>query len=244
MPRAPPSTPSVRLSTSSSRAILPNRRQALQLDPLSKEAQFRLGVTYEKLGGTNDVEACFRSLIELWPGFYQVHRALGQFLAGQGRYKEGELAFRRLIELAPENSDGYQDLSVVYHYLGRLADANAATKKALAISPTAGGYANVGVIYLREGHYSDAVPLMEKAVELDPNKYLSWGNLGDVYLRVPELTARSAEAYRRAIQLVEQKLEANRGDAALRSFLAEYYAKLPDRARALTEIADAATCAE
>jgi len=214
-------------------------QRALQLDPLSKDAYFRLGVAYEKLGGTNNAEACFRSLIELWPSFYQVYSDLGEFLARQGRYKEAEPVFRKVIELVPENSFGYQNLGVVYHYLGRSADANAATKKALAVNPTAGGYANLGVVYSREGHYSDAVPLMEKAVELDPNSSLYWGNLGDAYQRVPEMTARAAAAYLRAIKLVERRLETNLSDAALRGFLAEYYAKLPDRTRAVAEIAHA-----
>ena len=119
------------------------------------------------------------------------------------------------------------------------ADANAAFRRSLAINPTALGYANLGVSYLREGHYSDAVPLMEKAVEMDPNSSLFWGNLGDCYRWVPELKTRVPAAYLRAIKLVEQKLETNRSDAPLRSLLAEFYAKLPDRIRALTEIGQA-----
>src|SRR5262249_11176474 len=132
---------------------------------------------------------------------------------------------------------GYQDLGAVYYYLGRSADSIAATKKALTVNPTAAGYANLGAVYFHDGRYSDAVPLLEKAVELDPNVPIYWGNLGDAYRRVPELTARAPNAYFRAIKLIEQQLETNLSDAALRSRLAEYYAHLPDRTRALNEIA-------
>ncbi|HVN05948.1 MAG TPA: protein kinase [Bryobacteraceae bacterium] len=212
-------------------------RQALQLDPLSIAAYTGLGGAYQALGRLDDSENTYKALITLWPNYIVPYSYLGSFYVQQGRYREAEPAFRKYVELAPDNHMGYQNLGAVDHFLGRTDDAEAMMKKSLAIKPTAWGYTNLGSLYFFEGRYSDAVPLMEKAAEMDPTNYIYWGNLGDAYRWAPEYKAHAREAYTRAIALAGQQAGVNPNDAGLRASLAGYYAKLPEAAKALAEIA-------
>ncbi len=211
-------------------------RRTLQLDPLSIAAHTGLAAAYEALGQLSDSEGVYRALVDLWPTYLLPYSHLGAFYFRQGRYKDAEPVFRKVVELAPENATGYQNLGALYHALGRADDAAAMMKKSLSIRPSANGYANLGTLYFFQGHYSDAVPLMEKAVEMDGSNYVYWGNLADAYRWAPEYKDRAPEAYQQAIKLAEHQPH---NDASLRGSLAAYYAKLPDRAKALTEIAQA-----
>jgi Flp pilus assembly protein TadD/TolB-like protein/predicted Ser/Thr protein kinase len=214
-------------------------RKTLQLDPLSIEAHTNLGEAYEALGQLSDSEGAYRALVGLWPNYLVPYSHLASFYVRQGRYKDAEPVFRKVIELAPENPSGYQNLGAVYHLMGRADDAAAMMKKSLSIKPSAIGYTNLGTLYFFEGRYSDAVPLMEKAVEMDRSNYVYWGNLGDAYRLVPEYRDRAPDAYRQAIKLASQQPNSSASDADLRSSVAGYYAKLPDNAKALAEIAQA-----
>jgi tetratricopeptide (TPR) repeat protein/predicted Ser/Thr protein kinase len=214
-------------------------QKTLQLDPLNIAAHTSLGEAYEALGQVNDSEGAYQDLVKLWPNYLVPYSHLASFYVRQGRYKDAEPPFRKVVELAPENSSGYQNLGAVYHLLGREDDAAAMMKKSLAIKPSARGYTNLGTLYFFQGRYSDAVPLMERAVEMDRNNYVYWGNLGDAYRWAPEYKDRAPQAYRQAIELAGRQPAMNPNDADLLSTLADYYAKLPDRAKALAEIAQA-----
>jgi serine/threonine-protein kinase len=100
-------------------------------------------------------------------------------------------------------------------------------------------YALVRMSSTKRGFYSDAVPLMEKAVEMNGASSVNWGNLGDAYRWAPESRPKAAEAYKHAITLAEPQLALNPNNVELRAQLAAYYAKLPDKAKALAEIAQA-----
>ncbi len=223
--------------TSRSQEAIAEFRKALQFNPMSIDAHTSLGEAYEASGQLADSEGTYRALIQLWPDYLVPYSHLGSFYVRQGRYQDAEPVFRRFIELAPENASGYQNLGAVYHLLGRNEDAAAMMKKSLSIKPTARGFTNLGTLYFFQGRYSDAVPLMEKATEMEPENYVYWGNLGDAYRWAPESKERAPEAYRHAIKLGEQVLTMNADNANLRAALAGYYAKLPDKAKALAEIA-------
>jgi tetratricopeptide (TPR) repeat protein len=214
-------------------------QKALAIDPFSIEAHTRLGEAYEALGQLSDSEGTYKSLVVLWPDYLVPYSHLASFYFRQGRYKDAEAAFRKVVELAPQNARGYQNLGALYHLMGRHDEAVAMLKRSLSIKPSPEGYTTLGTLYFFQGRYSDAVPLMEKAVEMEPNNYVYWGNLGDAYRSAPEFQDRASDAYRRAIELAGQQSSASSNTADLDADVAGYYAKLPDRAKALAEIARA-----
>ena len=84
---------------------------------------------------------------------------------------------------------------------------------------------------------------MEKAVELAPKRhrkaYILWSNLGDAYRFTPELAAKAPDAYRHAIEEVENQLAHEPNNVELLSRLGVYWAKSGNNDRATREIARA-----
>ncbi len=82
---------------------------------------------------------------------------------------------------------------------------------------------------------------LERAVELSPSRPILWGNLADAYRWVPGNTARSQEAYGRAIARLRELLAEDAGNVVNRSRLALYLAKSGNTTEALMELAKVPT---
>jgi serine/threonine-protein kinase len=78
---------------------------------------------------------------------------------------------------------------------------------------------------------------MEKVVEINPKRYLYWGNLGDCYRWAEGKRSKAGPVYQKAIRLAREQLDTNPGDTGIRSSLSVYLAKAGDTAGALTELA-------
>ena len=211
-------------------------QQALKQDPSQSEAHRWLGRSYEKMGRVEDAEAAFVDAVKLRPNDWQTHSLLAIFYMRHGRYLEAEAALRSAIELAPNDHINYRNLAGVYHLMGRPGEAKTLLEKSVAIEPTAKAYSNLGTIYFFEGRYREAAKVFEMAIDLGGNEDQAWGNLADAHRWVPGANAQAEAAYRRAIDLAEQKLDVNPNDTRCRSSLAVYWAKLGETARATEEL--------
>jgi serine/threonine-protein kinase len=161
---------------------------------------------------------------------------LGVFYFRHGRYAEAEPLFRKVIELVPDNFNGYLALGGLDVQRGRYDDAEAMLKQSVAIKPNPFAYSNLGTLYYQRGRYADAVGMFERAMELGSLSYVVAGNLADSYRQAPGMSARAPQAYARAIALAGQELALNPKNAAALSSLAVYHAKLGAKNQALDEI--------
>jgi Flp pilus assembly protein TadD len=143
-----------------------------------------------------------------------------------------------VIELAPNNVNGYNDIGAAYLRIARFQDAITAFKKALAIQEIPNTYTNLGIAYANAGQFSDAVPMFEKAAVMQPGAEVFVGNLADGYRWAGE-TAKANVTYDRAIGLALKALQVNPRDATTKGNLALYYAKKGESASARRFMSDA-----
>ncbi len=118
--------------------------------------------------------------------FWQVHYRLGITHERTKRWPQAEAAFRRALELSPDQPD-------VLNYLGyswvdmniNLEEGLEMIRKAAAIRPSDGYIVDsLGWAYYRLGRFEEAVVELEKATELRPHDPLIIDHLGDAYWRV------------------------------------------------------------
>lgn len=214
-------------------------KQALTLDPANDGAYRGLGDVERAKKNWVEAEKHYYKAIELSPGNWDLRVALGNFYFRLSRYDEAEKAFAEAIRLAPDGFVGYRNLGGVYHMQGRFVDASAQFQKALQIKPTAGTYSNLGTSLFFQGLYQQSVAAMEKAIELGANNSQIWANLGDAYRWTTGNEEKAKEAYRTAIQMVQDELVKKPEDAELHSRLSLYLAKSGEKQRALVEAAAA-----
>jgi len=212
--------------------------QALRREPLNADAYYGLGRVYEAQKKIPAAEAAHCKAITIRPD-RMYYDELGSLYYHTGRTPEAILAFRKSIELAPDNYQGYRNLGAAYYAQGDLGQAAAQFQKALQVQPDSTLYGNLGNLYFAQGFYQQAVDAFEKALAMPggANSYLQWGNLGDACRWTPDKKERAREAYLRGIQLIQEALRSTPEDVTLRSRLALYHAKRGDRDEALTELA-------
>jgi eukaryotic-like serine/threonine-protein kinase len=211
-------------------------RKALDLDPKSATAHRLLGILNLNTKDLAKAEASFRRSVELNPKDWMPLLDLGSLYYRQASYSKAAETWEKARELSPDNLRVLPNLAAAYHMQDRYEDAASTLQRAIEVQPAPQLYANLGTLRFFQGKYAEAASAFEKAVEKTPNRYNYWGNLADAYRWSPGLKGKAPDAYRRAIQLLNEQIALKPGDPDLRSTLALYQSKLGDKAVALKEL--------
>src|SRR6185295_13615566 len=123
----------------------------------------------------------------------QLHRA--------GHLEEAEIIYRRILEIAPDQSDALHFLGVLSHRRGRSESAIELIERSIAIDPSQPDrYNNLGNVFIELGRLSEATDALEHAIALEPAHADAYNNLGAV-LKARGRLEEAAAAYQKAIDL-------------------------------------------
>jgi len=135
------------------------------------------------------------------------HRAWELLRAGYRAQMEGELD--RAVELYKDSLDlhptaeAHTYLGWTYHYQGKVNDAIAECKRAIAIDPEFGNpYNDIGAYLIALGRYDESIPWLERAIDApryEPRHYPHF-NLGRAYFAKGMIT-RARESFQRALEI-------------------------------------------
>jgi serine/threonine protein kinase/Flp pilus assembly protein TadD len=218
-------------------------RRALSIDPLNVETLRDLANLDDAMGRTAEALDTYQKAIQLKPDEWVTYGDLGVFYYRHQNYNAAADAFLKEASLVPDSPLVHRNLGGVYLTLGRNEDAEREFLTSIRLTPTVTAYLNLGALYVFESRYKEAVDVLEKATQLADKSFsfapTMWANLGDAYRYTPGERQKSEEAYRKAIEAVEQQLAFEPSDPHLLSDAAVYRAKLGERGRALDEIAQA-----
>ncbi|HET8781155.1 MAG TPA: tetratricopeptide repeat protein [Pyrinomonadaceae bacterium] len=116
--------------------------QAVKLDPDLAEAHFRLALSYEAVGKSENAESEYKKSVETYkkhldanPDDAEAHYNLGQTHANLGNYSEAIREYRLATKLKEDDPDIYYDLGVAHTKLAQYDAAAAAFTKSLDIDP-------------------------------------------------------------------------------------------------------------
>ncbi len=210
--------------------------RAAMLDPLNVWVPLIRGRAAEKVQDLDGAEVAYNAAIEIDPANREVFDSLGSLLFQRARYQAAETAFRQSIAVAPDSYIGYRNLAGALQMQGRHDEAASQLQRSLEIRPTWTAYTNLGTLQFFRGLYGEAVSAFEQAIDLGANGYIAWANLGDSYRFSPVHNGEAPAAYRRAIQLANERLAGVSTDVELRSRIALYHAKSGDPEAALVEL--------
>lgn len=209
---------------------------ALVLDPNNADAVRGLGELAEREGRLDDAAAQYAKAVTLAPGDWEFAILAGNIPYRAGRYAEALGWYQKAAAAAPDNAVPLRLVGAANHMIGDYGAAASAFQQSIAIQPTAATYTNLGTALFYQGQYRESLPAFEKAVEMAPSNPVNWGNMADAYRWVPGNRQQSEDAYRRAIQLLDQALAKDAVNVQNRSRLALFLAKAGDKTRALAEV--------
>ena len=191
-------------------------QQALTLDPAQAEAHATLGAVAISAGDLSEAAQHLERAIALAPGNASIIGTAASFARRLGRMDQAIELGRYEITHDPANWDAHRQLAHAFYYAGRLSEAEAEYRTALALSPGyIGGHAMIAQGMLLNGNATAA--LAENLHETDENWRLAVSSMAHYALgNSAESDAALAdliEKYGRTFPVTVAWVAAHRGDA-------------------------------
>jgi tetratricopeptide (TPR) repeat protein len=176
----------------------------VQADPANAIARANLGISYSKLGRTEEAERELRESIRLDASNPRAHYNLAVLLLGQARITEAAEANAAAVRLDPGFAKARGSLGVILARLGRLEDAVRELEAAVHLAPDfAEGHNNLGTIYGQLGRHAKALEQFEAAARLRPDLAVTHFNVGKAHSEMGH-EAEAQRAFRRAAEIDPQ----------------------------------------
>ena len=132
---------------------LSNFKSAVAIRPDYAEAHNNIGVSYERMGRTEDSLAEFRETTRLQPRLADGHTNMANALTRLGQLDEAVAEYRQVVRMTPRVASAHEDLGVALQRLGRFDEAVVEIQEALRLDPSnANSYVSLGNAYGRLGH--------------------------------------------------------------------------------------------
>jgi len=148
-------------------------------EPAYMDARQRLAVAY-RFAGSADADKLLEQL-KTQPNSFELHYQLGHVYLKQYQVEEAIAEFKKVIQLNPELSEGYNSMAMVLIHKGQNDEAIPFCRKAIALNPaSADAYNNLGVAYGNKGDTRQAIEYWRKAIEVNPDHNLAKENLKKV----------------------------------------------------------------
>lgn len=155
--------------------------QALSLAPSNARAWYHRSLVRRELGDMDKCVSAMRRVIELNGTYAPAHWRLGLLLLERTEFAEAEDAFRRAIELAPDDSAGWLGVARVHLKRGENRQAAQVLESLLSWTKKNVAYANrlLGTAYQRLGRPEEARAALNRGRGSKPDWSDPWAN--DVY---------------------------------------------------------------
>jgi len=199
-----------------------------------------MGIALDKLGRVKSGRKKLEKAISLRPGYWYGYANLGLSHYSRGEFRQAEPLFRKAAELAPDNFDLLKNLGALYVQLGEYEKAETALLQSIRLKPNGPAFNNLSALYFLQRRFEESIPYSEKAVELAQHRAELWAGLGNAYRWSSSQQDKAGSAYKKALQLFEERLRLDPTDAELRSAYAVTLAITGQRAQALQHLRQAA----
>jgi serine/threonine protein kinase/Flp pilus assembly protein TadD len=213
-------------------------QRAMELEPANAENYWRLGQVYENNNRLDQALTALKKAVELDQNYFRVYLQLGAFYLRRGDLTEAVRQFENSVQRAQNEPETHYALGTAYSDQGRWAEAERELRLAIAPGGTPSALNNLANVLISQGKDPEAIPFLVRALEQFPDRYRWRMNLGDAYGRTGQ-PALSTQAYRRALDLADKEMNRDPSDGGIRACVAYLSARLGDRKRAETEIAQA-----
>ncbi|MBW1779458.1 MAG: tetratricopeptide repeat protein [Deltaproteobacteria bacterium] len=134
---------------------------------------------------------------------------IGDFKLKENDFSGAEEAFRRTVEIDPDNDKAWKGLGLARFKQDNYLGAEEAFERTVELNPnnSMAWWSGLGLTRLKQGNFSGAEKALKRAVELDPNSAVDWRLLGLTRLNQDEYSG-AEKAYKRALGLDPNDAEA------------------------------------
>jgi tetratricopeptide (TPR) repeat protein len=161
---------------------------------------FRTAVAHHKAGRLDRADALYRKVLQRAPDHVDVLNLLGEIAYARGRNQQAVDLISRALTMTPD-ADAHLNLGRALRELGRLDEAAANCRRAIALKPDfAVAHCNLSIIHNLQGAFEAALESAIRAIELRP-EFIEAHLNGAAALVGQHRFAEAEAAYRRALAL-------------------------------------------
>ncbi len=118
---------------------------------------------------SQELENRLREILAQTPENPTLMARLGDIYFERGEYFQAVQEYEKVLKLAPEDIDTYNDLGLSYHFTSRPEDAVNSFRKGIEKDPSFQRiWLSLGYVQASNGNMEDARQALEKAIEIDP----------------------------------------------------------------------------
>lgn len=173
-------------------------------DPVSRPSAYMgLAMVHAEQGDHERALALSRNAMALRPADARIFAYSGYYSYLAGRSQEAIAAYRKAVELKPDDAIYWNTLAALYVGVGDNVAGMRALERSIAIEPGSEALTNLGELKYQVGDYAAAVDLLTRATVLAPTDYLPWGNLGNALLADPATADKARAAFQQAATLAQ-----------------------------------------
>jgi len=167
--------------TGSIEPAIENFKKAIALKIDYSEAQFNLGVAFQKLNQLDNAKEYYLQAIHSQHAYPSAHNNLGIIFLNKGRIDAAVKSFEWAIAYSPNYAEAYNNLGSALQELKQFKNAKKQFEKACSINPNyAQAFHNLGILSQIINQPKDAVSHYERAVEIEPEFAEAYRNLSKV----------------------------------------------------------------
>ncbi|ALE02754.1 tetratricopeptide repeat-containing sulfotransferase family protein [Candidatus Pseudothioglobus singularis] len=158
-----------------------NFKKAIALKINYSEAQFNLGVAFQKLNQLDNASEYYLQAINSQHAYPSAHNNLGIIFLNKGKIEAAVKSFEWAIAYSPNYAEAYNNLGSALQELKQFKNAKKQFEKACSINPNyAKAFHNLGILSEIINQPKDAVSRYERAVEIEPEFAEAYRNLSKV----------------------------------------------------------------
>jgi tetratricopeptide (TPR) repeat protein len=175
-------------------------RSALQANPRSSDAYYRLAQSDLELHQWTDAYASLQRVLELDPSRPDAHIDLAQLYLATGQYDKVEEETKIVLDHDPANQAAHLVLGLSYVARRKFDRALSAFSKVISLAPnSAPAYMNLGLVEMAIGDYAGAESNLKKSTQLDSRFAIGYINLANFY-RLRSEPAVAEQTFRDGIE--------------------------------------------
>jgi len=141
-----------------------------------------------------------RDFTRKWPGHPVGWNALAMCMQAMGKLDEAIRAYRKALEIEPDNADGHNNLGLLLVENGMPEEAIRSYRRAVRIRPGFGfAHYNLGLAFEALEQWSEAADCHRRALEIDPRFAEARNHLGNVLHRMGHMD-EAAACYRQVLE--------------------------------------------
>src|SRR5262249_53318547 len=176
-------------------------KEAVRLNPNSAEAQYELGIAYNRLSRYEEAIDPFKKAISLKPDYEDAYGALGMAYHQISQFDEEINTYRQGLEKFPDSIKLLDGLSRIFIDTHRYGEGLEIVKRLIELIPDgAHYYYTLAWLYFKTGKESETVATLLQAIKIEPKDLAMYNLLGAVYNKQMRYTDAIA-AYKQALSL-------------------------------------------